>query len=76
MKPYKLVTVVEADGTLSLRGLPFTAGSPVEVTVEAVIPGVSSRDEKVPPPMGESKSYRDEFPFEPTCNSEEWETKN
>jgi hypothetical protein len=38
MSEFKTQTVVGADGTVTVQGLPFHAGEPVEVTVTSAAP--------------------------------------
>lgn len=77
MNAHKIETVLNEDGTLTLRGLPFRAGDAVEVIIlESHIPqqsqGLTHQPDKNLYPLRDTQPYRYDDPTEPVA-LEDWE---
>jgi hypothetical protein len=74
MEAFRTETIVQADGTLTLCGLPFATGKTVEVivleTTEAITQPANQPENRYPL-RGMSYTYID--PFEPAVPAEDWE---
>lgn len=68
MQAYRIEATVEADGTLKLEAVPFSAGERVEVIV---LPAQSERSAGAPYPL-RGLPYRFERPTDPAAE-EDWE---
>ena len=72
MKAYRIETTLTENGTLTLQGLPFQAGEPIEIIVlERQGKPSDSKDSNPYPLRGTVIRYDD--PFEPTISPEDWE---
>ena len=77
MNAHRIETVLNEDGTLTLRGLPFRAGDTVEVIIlEARTPqqeqGLKHQLDKNLYPLRDTQPYRYDGPTEPVA-LEDWE---
>jgi hypothetical protein len=66
MQAYRLETVVEKDGVLTLNDLPVKAGSSVEVII--LVQSPPARSGKVYPLRGKPVTYHD--PYDPVAQSD------
>jgi hypothetical protein len=74
MNAYKIRSIVMADGSIALKGLPFTAGKSVEVII---LDDISAQevanpiDERWKALQGSVTRYDD--PFEPAIPQSDWD---
>lgn len=76
MNAHKVEVVLSEDGTLMLKGLPFSAGDAVEVIIlergnQSRKAGASQAESNLYPLRGTVLHYED--PFEPAVSLDDWE---
>lgn len=76
MNAHKVETVLSEDGTLMLKGLPFSAGDAVEVIIlergnQSGKARASQAEPNLYPLRGTVLHYED--PFEPAVSPDDWE---
>lgn len=69
MQAYRLESVIEPDGKLTLQNLPLPEGERVEVII-LVSPAIEKTGKY---PLRDTAPYRYDDPFEPAIPEEDWE---
>jgi hypothetical protein len=70
MQAYRMETIVQPDGRLTLQNLPLPEGEKVEVIILVQQPEFKKSDKY---PLRGSQPYRYDNPFEPAVPEEDWE---